>query len=107
MLCIQLKSQANSLIMGIKRTSECRVDLDSARVALEGTRDVVHLLQRVAHVGVGVGEGRLDPGSEVEWHFKDVLNFVVVIKIYFRADRYSRQLNISRDSISKKVPENQ
>ena len=23
----------------------------------------MHLLQRVAHVGVGVGEGRLDPGT--------------------------------------------
>ncbi len=36
------------------------VDLNGARVALQGTLDVVHLLEGVAHVGVGVCEGGLD-----------------------------------------------
>ncbi len=34
------------------------------RVALQRPLDVVHLLERVAHVGVGVGERRLDPGKK-------------------------------------------
>ena len=45
-------------------TGERRVDLDGAGVALECALHVVHLLQGVAHVGVGVGEGRLDPAQE-------------------------------------------
>ena len=42
------------------RVGEGRVDLDGARVALQRRRDVLHLLQRVAHVAVGVSERRLD-----------------------------------------------
>ena len=45
-------------------TGEGRVDLDGAGVALEGALHVVHLLQGVAHVGIGVREGRLDPAQE-------------------------------------------
>ena len=41
--------------------SKGRVDLDGPRVALKRALDVVHFLEGVAHVGVGVGEGRLDP----------------------------------------------
>ena len=40
------------------------VDLDGSGVALHGPLDVVHLLEGVAHVGVGVREGRLDPAQE-------------------------------------------
>ena len=45
-------------------TGEGRVDLDGAGVALESALHVVHLLQGVAHVGVSVGKGRLDPAQE-------------------------------------------
>ena len=45
-------------------TGEGRVDLDGAGVALECSLHVVHLLQGVAHVGVCVREGRLDPAEE-------------------------------------------
>ena len=43
------------------------VDLDGARVALQRRLDVLHLLQRVAHVAVGVGEGRLDTDRLLGW----------------------------------------
>ena len=46
------------------RVGEGGVDLDGSGVALHGPLDVVHLLEGVAHVGVGVGEGRLDPAQE-------------------------------------------
>ena len=46
------------------RVGEGWVDLDGAGVALESALHVVHLLQGVAHVGVCVGEGRLDPAQE-------------------------------------------
>ena len=39
---------------------EGRVDLNGPRVALQRSVDVLHLLQRVAHVAVGIGERRLD-----------------------------------------------
>lgn len=37
-----------------------RVDLNSSGIALQSPRDVLHLLQRVAHIGVRIGEARLD-----------------------------------------------
>lgn len=37
---------------------ESRVDLDRSRITLDGALHILHLLQRVAHVGVGVGECR-------------------------------------------------
>ena len=40
------------------------VDLDGPGVALQRPLHVVHLLQGVAHVGVRVGKGRLDPKGE-------------------------------------------
>ena len=40
-----------------------RVDLNGTRVTLEGAVDVLHLLQRIAHVAVGVGKGGLNSAS--------------------------------------------
>ena len=37
------------------------IDLNGPGVALQRALNVVHLLQGVAHVAVGIGEGRLDP----------------------------------------------
>ena len=43
------------------------VDLDGPRVALQRRLDVLHLLQRVAHVAVRVGESWLDPDRLLRW----------------------------------------
>jgi hypothetical protein len=45
------------------RVCKCRVDLYGPGVALEGALYVVHLLQSVTHVGIGVGKRRLNPGE--------------------------------------------
>ena len=42
---------------------ESGVDLNVPGVAIGGTLDVMHLLQSVAHVGVGVRKSRLDSGG--------------------------------------------
>lgn len=41
------------------------VDLDGAGVALQRSLHVLHLLQRVAHVGVGISKGGADPALTV------------------------------------------
>ena len=43
--------------------SEGGVDLNGARVALQRSLHILHLLQSVAHVGVGVRKRRADPGA--------------------------------------------
>ena len=43
------------------RIGEGGVDLNGPGVALQGSLDVLHLLQRVAHVGVGVSKRGADP----------------------------------------------
>lgn len=45
------------------RISKGWVDLDGAGVALKSSLDILHLLEGVAHVGVGIGECRLDSDS--------------------------------------------
>lgn len=37
------------------------IDLDSAGIALEGTGNVLQLLQSVPHVAVGISKVRVDP----------------------------------------------
>jgi len=37
--------------------SKGRIDLNGASVALKGRLQILHLLQRVAHVGVSIREG--------------------------------------------------
>lgn len=48
------------------------VDLNGTCVALQCPLHVLHLLQGVAHVGVGIRKGRTDPGShqqmEIQLH---------------------------------------
>ena len=42
------------------------INLDGPRVALEGGVNILHFLQRVAHVAIGVGKRRLDPFTREE-----------------------------------------
>ncbi len=39
------------------------VDLDGSTVALHSTIDILHLLESVPHVTVGIGKVRMDPGA--------------------------------------------
>lgn len=40
------------------------IDLNGAGVALQSSLDVLHLFQRVPHVGIGVGKGGTDPEND-------------------------------------------
>ena len=45
------------------RIGKRRIDLNSPRVTLQRSVHILHLLQRVAHVAVGIGKRRLDPAQ--------------------------------------------
>ena len=42
------------------------VDLNGSGVALQGSIDVLHLLQSVTHVAVGISEVRVDPARQTK-----------------------------------------
>lgn len=41
--------------------SEGRIDLDGTSVALQGSLDILHFLQSISHVGIGISKCGADP----------------------------------------------
>lgn len=84
------------------------IDLNGASVALKCALNVMHFLQGVAHVGVGIGESRLDPNlkkkSGLILDIKDALSKVFLDIFNQRRSKVSCRLPMQLGSFAEKPP---